>query len=160
MANVFSIISIVTFVLSGLFLLAAIVLFFAMDARSAYLELKGQPHKRKLEKGSGNKRANSKTQKMVHEVKAERMDVEDEAVTTLDNGEIATEVSLMNVYEPGTELFTEHTTESLTEVKTNQLLRDEFWEEESETSLESSVSVSEFKIIKRIVFAESDEILK
>lgn len=162
MANMFSIMSMVTFALSGLFLLVAIILFFVMDTRSAYLELKGQPQKKQLVKESGSKGKEQKAQKTVSvkETKTGKVDVEDEAITTLDNGEEATEVSLMSVYEPGTELFTENTTESLTEVKTNQSLREEFWDEECETSLENSVSVDEFRIVKRIVFVHSDEILK
>lgn len=165
MANIFSIISMVAFALSGLFLLVAVVLFFAMDTRSAYLELKGQPQKKQLVKESKRKESNKKEktqnlQKSVKVKKAGKVDMEDEAITTLDNGEEATEVSLMSVYEPGTELFTENTTETFTEVRTNQTLRQEFWDEECETSLESLVSKDEFRITKRIVIVHSDEILK
>ena len=160
MANIFSIISIAAFVLSALFLLVAVILFFAMDTRSAYLELKGQPQKKQLIKESAGNSKTQKVQKTGTEKKIRKVDMEDEAITTLDNGEEATEISLMDVYEPGTDLFVENTTETFTEVKTNQTLRQEFWDEECETSLESSVLVDEFKITKRIVFVHSDEILK
>lgn len=160
MANIFSTISMVAFILSGVFLLTAIVLFFAMDTRSAYLELKGQPSTKQLVKDRKKTQKSDKTQKNVQVVKNSKVDVEDEAVTTLDNGEEVTEVSIMNVYEPGTELMTEDNTDSLTEVQTNNALRAEFWDEECATSLESSTPIEEFRIIKHIVHIHSEEILK
>ena len=162
MANIFSIISMVAFALSGVFLLIAIILFFAMDTRSAYLELKGQPQKKQFIKESEKKKKEQKAQKTEteKEIKIGKRDVEDEAVTIMDNGEAATEGSLMDVFEPGTELFTETATETLTEVNTNETLYEEFWNEECPTSLESVAVGDEFRITKRIVFVHSDEILK
>ena len=46
MANTLSIISFVCFIFSGMSLLAAVALFFAMNTKVAYKELKGQPQNR------------------------------------------------------------------------------------------------------------------
>lgn len=105
MANVLSVISSICFVLSGVSLIAAIAMYFLFNTKAAYRELKGQP-------ATGWIRENRRPgnlRKPVVEIPTGKMDTEDEAVTVLDNGEKATESSLMNVYEPGTEVMDEYT---------------------------------------------------
>lgn len=152
MANVFSWISLGCFGLAGLSLLIAFILFFAQDTKSAYRELKGQPQAGWITENKGKK----KKEKKIVEMPTSKMDVEEEAVTTLDNGEEVTEISLMNVYEPGTELM-EETTESVTEVQTVAL---DWPEDEAETTVMDTVSDKRFIITKRKIFVHSDEILR
>ena len=152
MANTLSTIALVCFILAGLSLLAAVALFFALNTKAAYRELKGQPQTSWI---SDNK-VKKKKEKKVVETPTSKMDVEDEAVTTLDNGEEATEISLMNVYEPGTELM-EEDTEPITEVQTRAL----GWaEEEATTTVLNQTSKKGFIITKRKIFVHSDEILR
>lgn len=152
MANTLSIISFVCFIFAGLSLLAAVALFFAMNTKAAYQELKGQPQTGWITENKGKK----KKEKKIVETPTSKMDVEDEAVTTLDNGEEATEISLMNVYEPGTELM-EEDTEAITEVQTLAL----GWaEEEAATTVLEQVITRGFTITKRKIFVHSDEILR
>lgn len=150
MASTLSMISLICFILSGLSLLTAIALFFALNTKAAYQELKGQPQTSWLKE---NKK---KKEKKVVETPTSKMDVEDEAVTTLDNGEEATEISLMNVYEPGTELM-EEDTEPITEVQTKPL---EWGEDETATTVLNQNLNKEFMITKRKIFVHSNEILR
>lgn len=120
MADIFSTISLVAFVLAGVCVIAAIALFFALNTKAAYLELKGQPQKKWVSANS-NKKGNKSTtvSKPVneHQVQNSKTNDDDEAVTTLDSGETIISDSLMSVYEPGTDIVDENT-ESKTEVET------------------------------------------
>lgn len=119
MADIFSTISLVAFVLAGVCVIAAIALFFALNTKAAYLELKGQPQKKWVSANSSKKGNKSTTvAKPVKEQETlnTKMDDDDEAVTTLDSGETITS-SLMSVYEPGTDIVDENT-ESKTDVET------------------------------------------
>lgn len=153
MANILSISSLVCFILAGICLVGAVALYFALNTKAAYLELKGQPQSSWITENKGKK----KKQKTAAEMPTSKMDVEDEAVTTLDNGEEATEISLMNVYEPGTELM-EQETEPVTEVQTMALKFPE--EEEAATTVLNQTAAKRFVITKRKIFVHSDEILR
>lgn len=154
MANIFSMISIGCFIFAGICFLAAIALFFALNTKAAYMELKGQPQSGWVITENKKKK---KKEKVISEMPTSKMDMEDEAVTTLDNGEEATMISLMNVYEPGTELM-EEDTESLTEVQTFFMEREV--EEEATTMIQSEGLANHFIITKRKIFVHSDEILR
>ena len=69
MANTLSIISFVCFIFAGLSLLAAVTLFFAMNTKAAYRELKGRPQTGWI------------TDKKIVETPTRKMNVEDEEVT-------------------------------------------------------------------------------
>ena len=112
MADIFSTISLIALVLAGICVIAAIALFFALNTKAAYLELKGQPQKKWV--SSENKQRKNKSAivtKSDNEYKSQNSntDDDDEAVTTLDSGEEIITDSLMNVYEPGTDIVEEST---------------------------------------------------
>ena len=69
MANTLSIISFVCFIFAGLNLLAAVALFFVMNTKAAYQDLKGQPQTGWIK------------EKKIVETPTRKMDVEDEEVT-------------------------------------------------------------------------------
>lgn len=75
MANTLSIISFVCFIFAGMSLLAAVALFFAMNTKVAYKELKGQPQ------NSWIKENKKKKEKKIVETPTRKMDVKDEEVT-------------------------------------------------------------------------------
>ena len=148
MANIFSIISIGCFIFAGICFLTAIALFFALNTKAAYMELKGQPQSGWIVTENKTKK---KKQDEISEVPTSKRDIEDEAVTVLDNGEEVTMVSLMNVYEPGTEIMEDETT---TEVQTF------YMEEEATTALQDQETENCFIVTKRKIFVHSDEILR
>lgn len=159
MADIFSTISLIAFVLAGVCVVAAIALFFALNTKAAYLELKGQPQKKWVSSGSGRPKTKAVLQPTnVQETPTSKIDVDDEAVTTLDNGEAITTVSVMNVYEPGTEIM-EEDTESVTEIETNPGMIDDFYEEEK-TEIEEIQTETAFKITKKVVIVNSSELLR
>lgn len=160
MAELFSTISLIAFVLAGVCVIAAIALFFALNTKAAYLELKGQPQKKWV--SAGNKKttkgkAASKPSSM-QETPTSQFDVEEEAVTTLDNGEAITTVSVMNVYEPGTEIM-EEDTEPVTEIETNPGLTHNFYEEIKTAPVQVKKETA-FKITKKVVIVHSNELLR
>ncbi len=74
MANIFSTISMVCFVLSGMSFVGAIILFYVMNTKAAYLELKGKPQSYVVVQSRGEAAAETPTRKI---------NVEDDAVTTI-----------------------------------------------------------------------------
>lgn len=154
MANVLSVISSICFVLSGVCLIAAIAMYFLLNTKAAYRELKGQPAAGWIKE---NKKAKN-LRKPVEEIPTSKMDTEDEAVTTLDNGEEATEISLMNVYEPGTEVMDE-CTEPITHIP--DYTRNVEWEEKTDPLTVSDQNQEGlFVITKRKVSIHGDEFLQ
>lgn len=158
MADIFSTISLIAFVLAGVCVIAAIALFFALNTKAAYLELKGQPQKKWVSSSSGKTKTKVVSKTINEETPTSKIDIDDEAVTTLDNGEAITTVSVMNVYEPGTDIV-EEDTESVTEIETNPGLIDDFYDEEK-TEIEEMQSETTFKITKKVVIVHSSELLK
>lgn len=158
MADIFSTISVIAFVLAGVCVIAAIALFFALNTKAAYLELKGQPQKKWVSTSSGKTKTKAVSKPINEETQTSKIDIDDEAVTTLDNGEAITTVSVMNVYEPGTDIV-EEDTESVTEIETNPGLIDDFYDEEK-TEIEEIQSETTFKITKKVVIVHSSELLK
>lgn len=152
MANTFSIISIVSFVLAAVFFVLAVALFFAMNVNSAYRELRGQPQRQWI---VGNKKEKTKVKKQ-EETPTQKTDFEDEAVTTLDNGEEVTMASLMNVYEPGTDVMDE----VKTEVETSPIAQVYLQEDECATEMETQQQNDGFIIVKRKIIIHSNEILR
>lgn len=154
MANVLSVISSICFVLSGVCLIAAIAMYFLLNTKAAYRELKGQP-------AAGWIKENRKprnVRKPAEEIPTSKMDTEDEAVTTLDNGEEATEISLMNVYEPGTEVMDEYT-EPITHIP--DYPQNMEWEEKTDPlTVSDQKQGTLFEITKRKVSIHSDEFLQ
>ena len=163
MADIFSTISLIAFVLAGICVVAAIALFFALNTKAAYLELKGHPQKKwvsaKNSKGAGKGTVKQDSKLTnVQEIPTSKIDVEDEAVTTLDSGEAVTTISVMNVYEPGTEIM-EEDTESVTEIETNPGLTHDFYEEMKTAPVEMQKEKA-FKITKKVVIVHSSELLR
>lgn len=165
MADIFSTISLIAFVLAGVCVIAAIALFFALNTKAAYLELKGQPQKKlvtvKSSKSTGKSTAKQTSKPgNVQETPTSKIDVDDEAVTTLDSGEAVTTISVMNVYEPGTEIM-EEDTESVTEIETNPGLVKDFYDDfEVKTAPEPIQTETAFKITKKVVIVNSNELLR
>lgn len=159
MADIFSTISLIAFVLAGVCVIAAIAMFFALNTRAAYLELKGQPQKKWVSASSGKNRSKTVSRPgSEQETPTSKIDNDDEAVTTLDSGEVITTVSLMDAYEPGTEIM-EEDTESVTEIETNPGLVHDFYEEVKAIPVEMKKE-KEFKITKKVVIAHSSELLR
>ena len=74
MANIFSTISMVCFVLSGMSFVGAIILFYVMNTKAAYLELKGKTQSDMVVQNRGGAAAETPTRKI---------NVKDDAVTTI-----------------------------------------------------------------------------
>lgn len=159
MADIFLTVSNIAFGLAVVCVLAAVALFFALNTKAAYLELKGQPQKKWISFGSrkSKSRAVWKTGK-VQETPTSKFDVEEEAPTTLDNGEVVTTVSLVNVYEPGTDII-EEDTEPVTEIETNPGLVHDFYEEIKTAPIKVQEEAI-FKITKKVVIVHSNELLR
>lgn len=159
MADIFSTISLIAFVLAGVCVIAAIAMFFALNTRAAYLELKGQPQKKWVSASSGKNRNKTVSRpSSEQETPTSKIDSDDEAVTTLDSGEAVTTVSLMDAYEPGTEIM-EEDTETVTEIETNPGLVHDFYEELKTLSVEMQKEKA-FKITKKVVIVHSSELLR
>lgn len=107
MSDILSIASIICFILAGVFLVAAIALFFALDVRGVYAEINGKAPVKKKRSGKKAKVVKETPTEVSREVPTI---IEDEAVTVLDSGEIDLD-SLVNFYEPGTDLADETVTE-------------------------------------------------
>lgn len=159
MADIFSMISWIAFGLAGVCVVTTIALFFALNTRAAYLELKGQPQKKWASvKQSKNKQTEGSKVTIQQEIPTNKLDSDDEAVTTLDSGEAITTISLMNVYEPGTEIM-EEDTETVTEIETNPSLVHEFYEE-TKPIINQVKKTEKFTIIRKKVIVHSNELLK
>lgn len=107
MSDIYTAISIVSFILAGVFFVGAIVVFFAAKVRDAYMELRGQNDKEWVKRRQSKAVAGeAKTEAVKRETprrnieEHSRIDGEGEAVTTLENGEEAGP----GVYEPGTDV--------------------------------------------------------
>lgn len=159
MADIFVKVSNTAFVLAVVCVVVAVALFFALNTKAAYLELKGQPQKKWLQssRGKSKRKAVLKAGK-VQETSANKSEVEEEAPTTLDNGEVVTTVSLVNVYEPGTDII-EEDTESVTEIETNPGLVHDFYEEIKTAPVKVQEEAS-FKVTKKVVIVHSNELLR
>ena len=153
MTNIYSVIAMIAFILSGLLFVAAIVIFFVLDVRKTYIELKEQTDKEWYTKKAHSKRKKDSNQPSVVETDTTKHGVDDEAVTTLDSGEIATEIGLIGVYEPGTDLVETERTEIET------VKEDIFDEDESATDVANDSKNLLFDITKKIVKTHSDEII-
>lgn len=153
MTNIYSVIAMIAFILSGLLFVAAIVIFFVLDVRKTYIELKEQTDKEWYTKKAHSKRKKDSKQPSVVETDTTKHGVDDEAVTTLDSGEIATEIGLIGVYEPGTDLVETERTEIET------VKEDIFDEDESATDVANDSINLLFDITKKIVKTHSDEII-
>lgn len=107
MSDIYTTISIVAFILAGVFLVGAIVVFFVANVRGAYMELRGQNDKEWVKKrqnkaveSAAKKEAAKKDSPRKKLDEVSRIDGDGEAVTTLENGEEAGP----GVYEPGTDV--------------------------------------------------------
>ena len=157
MMNIYSIIAMVAFILSGLLFVTAIIIFFILNVRGTYVELKEQTDKDWYTKKTRQKKKKQKAVKQTpaDETDTTKHDVDDEAVTTLDSGEIATEIGLVGVYEPGTDFVeTERTEiETVKEDVSNEV------EDECATDVADNSINPSFVITKKVVKIHSDEII-
>lgn len=102
MAAIFSTISIICFVLAFITLVVCVVLYFVLDVHNVYAELKGKKPVKRKKKDRKQTKAETDTY-----VEGENpTEVQDEAATVLENGEIDMD-SLVGVYEPGTDVMEE-----------------------------------------------------
>ncbi len=158
MADIYSTVSIVAFILAGIALLAAVILFFTLNIRGTYKELRGQTDKnwvakqQKKQQNSSVKNLETKTdEKTVKSVLRSSLEVDDEAVTVLESGEEVTQAALIGVYEPGTDAVGDD------EVATS--MADDSGNDESATVTEESFDET-FKVRRKEVFIHSSEIIK
>lgn len=113
MAEVLSMASLVSFLLALLSAALAVIAYFAQDIRGVRRELKGKaPQDLAVSRRrKGGKPAPPRPQRERPTV------IEDEAVTTLENGQVAFD-PLVDFYEPGTELADEVETVAVNETPT------------------------------------------
>ena len=157
MTNIYSIIAMVAFILSGILLVAAIIIFFMLNVRGTYVELKEQTDKDWYAKKERQRKKKQKSTKQtpVVETDTTKHGVDDEAVTTLDSGEIATDIGLVGVYEPGTDFVeTERT-----EIETVKEDVSDGVEDECATDVAYNNENLSFVITKKVVKIHSDEII-
>lgn len=116
MADIYATISWVSYVLAGITFMAALIIFFALNVRENYVELRGQTDKqwvvrqqRKPRKTTERKTFAAKEQPTETRTQEPRVNdtVDGEAATVLETGEVVTELGLIGVYEPGTDVVTE-----------------------------------------------------
>ena len=119
MADIYSTISLVSYILAGIAFIAALITFFALNVRGTYVELRGQTDKQWVARQQQRPKVTAEKKKNdIKEVPTEVKTLENktnytpdgEAVTVLENGEEVTELGLVGVYEPGTDVVTEETT--------------------------------------------------
>lgn len=153
MADIYSTISLVAYILTGVTFIAAIIVFFTLNVRGTYMELRGQNDKqwvtrqqqkpkKKVEREKATKPGKFEETQTIENVTSYTAD--GEAVTVLESGEEVTELGLVGVYEPGTDIVEETT--------------DTGFYEESATVVEDFEGT--FKIVRKTVFVYSDEIIR
>lgn len=166
MANTFLTLSTVSLVLAVGLLIGTCVLFFILDVRGAYAEIHNNREESKVILGK-IKRKKSKhnlNPGIGKEETTEKMIIDDEAHTVSEDGEVRDQ-SLVNFYEPGTEVMTEkmeEKTDGETEVSeeemTEEITRAEGeWTEKND---EEYLSDIDFIITKHEFYTCSDEIIK
>ncbi len=107
MAGIFSVVSLICFLLAAVLLIVAVSLFFVLDVRGVYAEVRKRSTVQPAAKRKGKK---AKAKQPPAQIPAEQpTQIEDEAVTVMENGQIERD-PLVGVYEPGTELDAEERT--------------------------------------------------
>ncbi len=162
MANIYSIISSVCFVLAAVCLVAAIIIFFLLDVKGAYIEKRGLTDIKWLTKQK--KTAKNKIPKT--ETPTEKFEDEVEAPTIMGDGNDIKRDFLVGVYEPGTEKFdgdderttdfesqVEKTTTFEEEEQTTELNNESF-EMEELTENREEYNTSDFVILQKEIHIE------
>lgn len=116
MADILSMASLACFFLALLATVFAVVIYLALDVRRVRMELKGGASQAFILAKKKQKRQNSPGSGRTEHERATI--IQDEAVTTLENGEVAFD-PLVDFYEPGTELVEEVETDAANETPTS-----------------------------------------
>lgn len=139
MADIYSTVSVVAFLLAGGLFAGTLILFFTLKVKEAWQELSGQTDRKWL--AGSRQSSNTKKPQPEKEKRTEKLEIEDEAATTLENGEEVETELLIDVYEPGTDMIEEELTEERTEMETEQISSETFAVYRKEIYIHSSERV-------------------